>query len=388
MSRGRGAARLSVGVNLLWLGEGAGGIGRYAAELLPALLEADPALRLVAFHGPDLPAAVRNASWASQLEWVKLPLHRGAPRLHVLAQLGPLGVLARRHGVELLHSPATIGPPVAPGLATVVTLHDLIWLHEGDAWGSRRAQHGTRALFSLAAHRADRVLTDSRASREDIVATLRVDPAKVDVALLGVAPPPPTAPTLDVRSRYDLGPGPLVLSVAQKRPYKNLASLVRALPDLPADTRLLLSGAPTAHERELRALAAQLGVAERVRWLTYVPDDELEALYGEAACFVLPSFMEGFGLPVLEAMARGLPVACSDRWALPEVAGDAALLFDPSDQGEVTGAIRRLLADPALAESLAARGRARAAELSWRQTAEATLKSFARALDGQREEAR
>ena len=109
------------------------------------------------------------------------------------------------------------------------------------------------------------------------------------------------------------------------------------------DVCVVLPGAPTAHEAELRELADRLGVRERVRFPAWVSDGELEGLYGLAHCFVLPSFMEGFGLPVLEAMQRDVPVACSGRWALPEVAGDAALLFDPGDQDAVTGAVRRLL---------------------------------------------
>jgi glycosyltransferase involved in cell wall biosynthesis len=117
-----------------------------------------------------------------------------------------------------------------------------------------------------------------------------------------------------------------------------------------------------------------------VRFPAWVSGEELEALYAEATCFVLPSLIEGFGLPVLEAMARGVPVACSDRPALPEVAGDAALLFDPTDQTAVTDAVRRLLTDVQLRRHLASRGLDRARLFSWRRTAELTLASYRRAV--------
>jgi glycosyltransferase involved in cell wall biosynthesis len=184
----------------------------------------------------------------------------------------------------------------------------------------------------------------------------------------------------DVRRRFELGNGRVVLCVAQKRPYKNLGALVHALGALPDDVRLVLPGTATPHEDELRELAATLGVAERVRFPSWVSDAELEALYRLASGFVLPSLMEGFGLPVLEAMARGVPVACSDRPALPEVAGGAALLFDPEDPGAVADALRRLLEDRRLADDLRRRGRERAAQLTWAATARGTLAAYRRAL--------
>jgi glycosyltransferase involved in cell wall biosynthesis len=171
-----------------------------------------------------------------------------------------------------------------------------------------------------------------------------------------------------------------VLCVAQKRPYKNLGVLIRALPELPVESVLVVPGAPTPYEAELRALATELGVENRVRFPAWVSETELEALYRLASCFVLPSLIEGFGLPVVEAMARDVPVACSDRPALPEVAGDAAVYFDPEDQAEVTAAIRRLLEDFALRETLVARGRERARLFTWERTAEATLASYRRAV--------
>jgi alpha-1,3-rhamnosyl/mannosyltransferase len=142
----------------------------------------------------------------------------------------------------------------------------------------------------------------------------------------------------------------------------------------------VLAGAREAHEDRLRELAGRNGVAERVHFVDWVDDADLEGLYRAARCFVLPSLVEGFGLPLLEAMRHGLPVACSDRSSLPEVVGDAALLFDPTDQEAVTTAVLRLVRDEALRRDLSERGRDRARLFSWSRTAAETVASYRRAI--------
>jgi glycosyltransferase involved in cell wall biosynthesis len=255
------------------------------------------------------------------------------------------------------------------------------------------------------------VFAISAAAAEDFVRTLGVPRERIEVTPLGIDPAPRggeghaggapawgasggasvpgdrwadahgiAAVDARLRARLELDGRRVVLCVAQKRPYKNLHRLVRALPELDGDVALVLPGAPTAYEVELRELAGELAVAERVRFPEWLSDAELDGLYRIADVFVLPSLIEGFGLPVLEAMARGVAVACSNTSALPEVAGDAALLFDPERQEEVTGAIRRLLEDRALAERLIARGRERAAHFTWRRTGAASLAGYRRAI--------
>jgi glycosyltransferase involved in cell wall biosynthesis len=158
---------------------------------------------------------------------------------------------------------------------------------------------------------------------------------------------------------------------------------VQALALIPSERRpvLVLPGYETPHELDLRAQAAQLGVEEDVRVVGWVAAEELEGLYRSAVCSVFPSLYEGFGLPVLEAMARGLPVACSDRGALREVAGDAALTFDPTSARSIAGAIETLLRDVAERERLSLLGRERASRFSWAETARGTLASYERALE-------
>ncbi len=197
---------------------------------------------------------------------------------------------------------------------------------------------------------------------------------------MDVGDPPPGTPEGELRDRFEVGDGPIVLSVAQKRRYKRLDTLIRALAELDSSVWLVLPGTPTPHEEELRALAVQLGVEDRVRFPGWVSEEDLNGLYRVATCFVLPSRIEGFGLPIVEAMRHGTPVACSNRSALPEVAGDAALLFDPDDQAAVTAAVRSLLDDASLREQLVQRGRRRSRELTWEQTAASTLDSYNRAV--------
>src|SRR5207245_2524453 len=144
--------------------------------------------------------------------------------------------------------------------------------------------------------------------------------------------------------KFALGTRDVLLSLSAKRPHKNLAALIGALARMRADRRplLVLAGYPTFHEDELRARAAAAGVADDVRFVGWLEGTEVEGLWTLVRAFVFPSLYEGFGLPVLEAMARGVPVACSDASSLPEVAGDAALLFDPHDEAAIALAIERI----------------------------------------------
>jgi glycosyltransferase involved in cell wall biosynthesis len=375
-------APLRVGLNLIFLGERAGGAGRYARELPGALLEVEPATEIELFVSRDAPASLREQPWAKDVRWTTLPIRLNGSPANVPVEYLALPALAAAHRLDVLHSPANTGPTRTPRVASVVSLLDLIWLHRPEEWEASPRVHRTmRRRVARAVAGADRIFAISQAASEDIQNTLGVPTERIDVTPLGtrVADVPPMSPE-ELRAWLDLGDARVVLCVAQKRPYKNLRCLIGALPALDPDVVLVLPGSPTPYERELRAYARELGVSERVRFPEWLSEEQVEGLYACAEVFVLPSLIEGFGLPVIEAMLRGAPVACSDIPTLAEVAGDAALTFDPHSQEQVTAAIGRLLDDRALAHRLAERGRARAAEFTWRRTAKATLEGYRRAI--------
>jgi glycosyltransferase involved in cell wall biosynthesis len=369
---------------------GGGGATRYAAELVPALRSVADDLELTAFVSTDAPEGLVADPRSEGVEWVRLPVGV-AHRTHLLAQVAALPALVRRRRLDVLHSPANIGPLVTPGAARVVTLLDVIWLHQGEQWDQGRAARAFGFLTKACARNAHRLLAISAAARDDIAKSLRLPRDKIDVSPLGVrldATGPGTEEQA-VRRDLELGDAAVILCVAQKRPYKNLGTLIQAIADL-RDERpvLVLPGSPTPYEGELRALAQRLGVVDRVRFPPWVSDETLAGLYRTATCFVLPSLIEGFGLPVLEAMARGVPVACSNRPALPEVAGDAALMFDPERQGAVTEAVGRLLRDSAVRQQLVQRGRERARLFTWERTAQATLACYQTAVETKKSRSR
>ena len=356
-------------LNLVYLVPGAtGGMEVYARELIPRLA-ARPDLRLTAVvtraaAGDDLgvDAVVLPLDANSRLDWV-----RGEQLL--------VPRLAERLGADLVHSLASTAP-LWGRTRRITTIHDLNYKLVPDAHFGVRGL-GMRALVPASARRSHRLLVDAASTREDLATHLGTPREKVDVVPLGVSPRPPVEPTAaaELRARLGLGDRPVLLTVSAKRPHKNLLRLLEAVALLDERPVLVLPGYPTPHEAELRERATELGLdAVFPAWL---PAADLEGLYAQAAAFVFPSLAEGFGLPVLEAMARGVPVACSDRSSLPEVAGDAAVLFDPEDPRAIAAAIERALAD---ADRLRAAGRARAAAFTWERTAELTAAAYARTL--------
>jgi glycosyltransferase involved in cell wall biosynthesis len=378
------AARLvavHVGLNLVFLVPGEqGGMEVYARELLRALAAERPDIRLTAFVNREARAA--GGEWDTFADVVEVPVFARSRVQWVRGEQQLLPGLARRAGVDLVHSLASTAP--ARGrFRRVVTIHDLLYRVVPDAHFGVLGL-GMRVLIPTAAHRAHRVIVDSQSTRADLRRYLHVPERKIDVVALGVGTTPAGVPTpaAALRERHGLGDRRVALSVSAKRPHKNLMRLLEALAAIAPERRpvLVVPGYPTPYEQELRTRAAQLGVLGDVRLLDWVSGPELEGLYAIANVFVFPSLYEGFGLPVLEAMRRGVPVACSDRSSLPEVAGDAALLFDPEDPRAITAAIERVLGDGAEAQRLREAGRAQARRFSWGATARATASSYERAM--------
>jgi glycosyltransferase involved in cell wall biosynthesis len=373
---------MHVGLNLIFLVPGeTGGMEVAARELIPAVLDAAPrGTRFTAFINREA-AAAKDGPWGELLPAVTVPVNARNRVQWVRGEQTLLPRLAARAGVDLVHSLASTAPAWGR-FRRVVTVHDLIYARFPEAHSGIR-DRGMRVLVPLAVRRSDRVIVDSHSTRRDLVELLKAAPERIDVVPLGLGSVRRCAPTepAELRAALDLGERRIALSLSAKRPHKNLPALIGALARIPVERRplLVLPGYPTWHEAELRERADALGVEGDIRFLGWLSGEQLEGLWQVAEVFVYPSLYEGFGLPVLEAMARGVPVACSNASSLPEVAGDAALLFDPRDQAAIGGAIERLLSDPAEAERLRARGVARAREFTWEQTARLTLESYRRA---------
>jgi glycosyltransferase involved in cell wall biosynthesis len=265
----------------------------------------------------------------------------------------------------------------------VVTVHDIIHVLFPEFLPSSLGFAYARMAIRTAVRRARRVVTGSRTTADDLrrlfgasESRLRVIPHGVHAEFLAAG-----RPAADEEARVRLGVvEPYLLHVGNHKPHKNAEGLLKAYQLLVNDGRgpvpplLMVGGFPP--DGELAARARAMGLAERVRCLGYVERGELAALFRGATAFVYPTLYEGFGLPVLEAMACGVPVVAGDIPAIREVAGDAVMRVNPRDVVELVATVRRLLEQPELQGLLRERGRARALDFSWRRAAEATLEVY------------
>lgn len=297
----------------------------------------------------------------------------------------PIGfpIALRRCRPDVLHVQYFVPPLMR--CPVVVTVHDVSFAVRPEYF-SRRDRLMLGALVGPSLRRAAWVITDTQYTRADLVATYELDPARIAVIPLAADPRyrplDPDECLAAVSARHGL-PGPFILYVGTLQPRKNVANLVRSYGMLRRRTglphKLLIAGKPKYMFEDVFLAIEQCGYADDVVFAGFVPDEDLPLYYSAAAAFAFPSRYEGFGLPVLEAMACGTPVVCSNASCLPEVAGDAALLADPERPEEFCEALQRVLTDPSLAGSLRQRGLCRAAEFSWDRTARETLEIYRRA---------
>jgi glycosyltransferase involved in cell wall biosynthesis len=321
------------------------GSGIYVRSLLEALQRRPPA-------GHEL--------WA---------LDRGGRGPEVWWEQVSLPQLLRARGAALVHCPDSFLPLRRP-CPGVVTVHDLAFdAVPGDMPALTEWKYKT--LVPRGARSAERVICPSHFTADDLAARFGVDAERIRVV--------PEAPALAAGSASP-PPGPYLLSIGDLRPKKNLARLVQAYRGLRADGvghRLVLAGAHLGSAPELRRLAA----GEPIELPGFVDDSGLDALLRGADALVVPSLYEGFGLVVLEAMARGCPVVLARAGALPEVGGEAAAYFDPLDVEDLAAAVLRVVGDRGERRRLSDGGRARAAEFSWERTAAATVEVYRELLE-------
>lgn len=361
--------RRTVLVDLLFFTGKKGGMESYVREVYSRLRADDAELEYLGYASSELAAA--GAPWfpgrlvdsglsgEDRISWAR-------------GELFAVDRAARRLGAELVHAPANFGP-ARPRVPVILTVHDLLaFKHPRHVPGAYAGV--LRAMIRRAARVARRVLTVSEASGRDLVDLLGIPADRITVTPLAGSPPPASAAAA-VR-RPDL-----LVSIGNRMPHKNFERLLEALALIPADERPELVITGSHGDDPLAPVVERLGLGGRVRLRDWIDSAELERLYAEATALVFPTLFEGFGLPTLEAMARGCPVICSDLPVMREVAGDAASYVDPSDARSIATAITAVLSDPAARSRMAAAGLERASRFSWERTAEATRDALLSAVE-------
>jgi glycosyltransferase involved in cell wall biosynthesis len=365
--------RLSIGVNALYLIPGeVGGTEIYLRGLLAALSEIDPVNRYFVFTnretGPDLtpkaenfmsvPQALRARSRPARILWEQtiLPLHGARLKLDVLLNPG-------------------FTAPLFCSCPQVTVFHDLQHKRHPEYFRWFDLPFWRFFLY-WSARVSTRLLADSADTAADLLRYYRLPESKIRIVPLGVDP---AFFALAARRKRE----PFLLSVSTLHPHKNLDGLLRAFAVFRRnhpEFRLVVSGLHGFSSGPLHDLRNSLGLAEAVEFPGWIPREDLRELYARAWAFVYPSLFEGFGLPVLESLAAGVPTACSSIEPLASLAGEAALQFDPRDTAAIAGAIERVADDAEMRTRLAWEGPRRAAGFSWQATARATLEALVSAV--------
>jgi len=363
-----------------------GGIGRYTRELLRALAAADTASNYRLFFAsrshphplPPLPSNFHVTPLPLDDIWLVRVWHRARLPLPVNWLTGP---------IDLFHSPDFTLPPVRRGTRTLLTVHDLSFIRDPES-ATPVLRHYLNAVVPRSVARADHVLADSQATRADLVELYRTPAEKISVLYSGVhesfQPVTDPATLAAVRARYGLGDAPFVLAVGTLQPRKNYVRLIQAfaaisnLQPRTSNLHLVIAGDKGWRYDAIFAEVEKLGLGDRVRFPGFVADADLPALYSAARVLAYPSIYEGFGLPMLEAMACGAPVVASTASCMPEVAGDAALLVPPTDVDGLAAALDLALTDEALRADLIVKGRARARQFTWDKSARQLLDIYRR----------
>ncbi len=352
----------------------AAGIHRHILGLLAHLPGADSRFEYTVFTGEDAPVPDR----ALRVERTSLPTERPLSRI-VWEQIVQPAVTGQ---CDVLHALAYVSP-ILTSRPTVVTVHDLSFLRSPERF--RFANRNYLRLFTgLSVKRACRVIAVSQHTKQDVMTVYGIPADKIDVVYSGLDAHfkrPSSQAIEEFRAAHGL-PERFILYLGTIEPRKNLSTLIRAYAKVrPAGVKLVCAGGRGWMYQDVFQTVEELRISRDVIFPGFLPDDDLPLWYSAADVFVYPSAYEGFGLPVIEAMACGVPTITTNASSLPEAAGDAALLVPPDDTTALAEALSRLLDDPSLRSGLAIRGPAQAARFNWADAARCTAGVYARALE-------
>ncbi len=381
----RSASPLTIGIDCRFIQDKFHGIGRYTYHLLQHLCSSPGEHTVVAYVDPAVPNSrfpldMLRRQPRCELRAVHIPLYHPVELVAWRAAL-------RARPIDVFHTPYFWAPALLP-CPLVTTIHDMIF----DRYPEYMPQRHLAMIYRIASRAAMRqsrqIIAVSQATGDDIVQLTRTPASKVCVVPEGVdaafGPIANAEQLRDVRARYDL-PASYVLALGARRPHKNIGRLVEAfsqIADAVPHALVLVGAIDTRFTAGVSETLDRLRQAGRVREIGHVAEADLPSLYTLADLFVQPSIIEGFGLPLLEAMACGCPVACANTSSLPEVGGDAAIQFDPYDVAAIATSLTRALGAPDMRADMARRGLSRARMFRWETAAAQTLDVYRRAAGG------
>ncbi len=377
--------RKRIGIDVTAAVTQGGGIGRYTRELVKALVQSECSgdydyVFFTARPDRDLPVS-DPLPRGDNITYRQAPvsqawLYRLWHRLRI-----PVPIQVTTGKLDLFHSPDFVLPAVLGPIPKLLTVHDLSFIRYPEAFTPALVRYLNQAV-PRSIERASCILADSKATKKDLIDYWQVPAEKVSVLYSGVSnsfkPITDKRKLKETRIKYSLGDEPYILGVGTLQPRKNYSLLVRAFKKIAQQYphNLFIAGGKGWLYEEMMTEVDQLGLNHRVRFLGFVADDDLPGLYSQAALFVFPSLYEGFGLPLLEAMACGVPVITSNASSLPEVVGDAAVTLPPENMEAWSETILALMADSSRRTALVVAGFLQARRFTWNRAAKQLMSVY------------
>jgi glycosyltransferase involved in cell wall biosynthesis len=375
----------SIGFDYTPAFEQGGGIGRLVRDLAAALarLDTDTDYRLFV-SGASLEQLPRPL--APNFRWKPTPITpKWLARIWHRASL-PLPIETFVGNVDLYHATDFVLPPTRAKTKTLLTVHDLSFVRVPDA-ASPSLKRYLDAVVPPSVKKAQHILADSQATKDDLINLYAVKEEKVTVLLSGISPryTPVTSSqlVLTIRNKYNIDKAPYLFTIGTIQPRKNYSRCIRALKvlrDAGYDLALVIAGGKGWLEDEMYKTLDETKLHDSVHLIGFADDQDIAALYSGAEAVLFPSLYEGFGFPVLEGMACGTPVITSNISSLPEVAGDAAIMINPYEVEAIADAVKRILEDSTLRSSMIEKGFAQAAKFTWEKSAKQLLQIYANRL--------